>query len=107
VLLHRDIRWPDVIRSKTNHTKWVLIDWDDASTTPTCAATHMTSNEHAPQVFSDNHGVEVDIWGVGQLITSSTQNLTDAMRDLGQRMMDGEVSTAEQGFGELYSIPEF
>jgi hypothetical protein len=107
MLLHRDIRWPNVIRSQANPAKWILIDWEDASTVPTMAAMHMNEYEHSPRVFLDGHSVEVDIWGVGQLITRSTQKLTAAMKDLGQRMMEGKILTAVQGLCELTVLPEF
>jgi hypothetical protein len=45
---------------------WFLIDWCDASMTPTLAATHLKAAEHSPRVRQDNHGAEVDIWGVGK-----------------------------------------
>jgi hypothetical protein len=33
----------------------------------------MTSADHAPSIFKDGHGGEVDIWGVGKLIKDSAR----------------------------------
>jgi hypothetical protein len=68
-LYHRDIRWENIIRlPQDNPSKWVLIDWDDAGSPPTQAALHLEKSNHAPEVFKNNHGAEVDIWSVGRLI---------------------------------------
>jgi serine/threonine protein kinase len=67
-IYHRDIRWENIVKSGDDPKKWFLIDWDDASTPPTVAAKHLDPRTHAPSVFGDNHGPEVDIWAVGQLI---------------------------------------
>ena len=58
-LFHRDIRWPNVLRSTQNRS-WFLIDFDDASMAPTFAATHLSRDNHHPGVFQDGHGAEVD-----------------------------------------------
>ena len=60
-LYHRDIRWANVIRHSDN-SDWFLIDWEDASVRPTQAALHMDRANHAPAVFSNGHGSEVDMW---------------------------------------------
>jgi len=98
-LLHRDIRWPNVILSARDPTKWFLIDWDEATTTPTSAATHLAHNYHAPAVFKANHGAEVDIWGVGKLILDAREFLPDVsgiMMDIGREMVEGLIGTAKQ-----------
>jgi hypothetical protein len=66
-LFHCDICWPNIIWDASLHTKWFLIDWDDASTTLTQLAMHLDWNSHPPKVFENNHGTEVDIWGARKL----------------------------------------
>ncbi|RUS15861.1 hypothetical protein BC937DRAFT_91879 [Endogone sp. FLAS-F59071] len=69
-IYHRDIRWPNVIRQPGDMkpSRWFLIDWDDATSLPTKAAKHLDQSNHAPEVFQNNHGGEVDIWSVEQLM---------------------------------------
>ena len=62
---HRDIRAPNIIR-RSNGQRWFLIDWSNASTAPTRAVEHFTESGHSPRVRQDNHGPEVDIWGIGK-----------------------------------------
>ena len=75
-LFRRDIRWPNVILPSNDCSKWFLIDWDDAAMPPTHAAKHPES--HPAAVFQDNHGAEVDIWGVGKLILYAREFLRHA-----------------------------
>ena len=67
-VFHRDLRWPNVVRHLDGH-QWFVIDWEDASAAPTQAQSHFDHKNHSPKVFSDGHGAEVDIWGVGTLIS--------------------------------------
>jgi len=60
---HRDIREPNIMK-RYDGQGWFLIDWSDATTAPTRAATDLKASEHSPRVFQDGHGAEVDIWGV-------------------------------------------
>jgi len=104
-IFHRDIRWPNVMQQVADHTKWFLIDWEDASAAPTRAAPKLKSYTHAPQVFKDGHGAEVDIWGVGKLIMMNPiSGLPPSLLDLGSRMINGKIVTAAQGLKELRSI---
>ncbi|GBC04666.1 hypothetical protein RclHR1_00580031 [Rhizophagus clarus] len=76
-LYHQDIRWPNIVRVHSNHSsKWILIDWDDAVGYPNSPASHLTTEDHAPEVFKENHGEEVDIWSVGKLITDARKYIT-------------------------------
>jgi hypothetical protein len=96
-LFHRDIRWPNVIYSFENRD-WFLIDWEDASAPPTVAAMHMEKKSHAPNVFFDGHGAEVDIWAAGQLITDAAAEIPGLsldLRCLGEEMKAGKITTAE------------
>ncbi|KDQ06280.1 hypothetical protein BOTBODRAFT_181740 [Botryobasidium botryosum FD-172 SS1] len=72
-IFHRDVRWSNVIQQAGDPLKWLLIDWDDAACPPTVAAHDMNRVNHAPSTFENNHGAEVDIWGVGQMITEATK----------------------------------
>jgi len=88
-LFHHDIRWPNVIRASDNLLKWFLIDWDEAASPPTRAATHLERSCHAPEVLNDCHGGEVDVWGVGHLIKESSHwilGLSDNIVQLGEWM---------------------
>jgi len=107
-IFHRDIRWPNIIQNASNKWKWFLIDWEDASTAPTTAVAHMNHQTHAPQVKLDNHGAEVDLWGVGYLIISSTvQDLPESLNNFGKRLMNGQISTAKQALAEMKSVSIF
>ncbi|KAF8324425.1 uncharacterized protein EI90DRAFT_3075323 [Cantharellus anzutake] len=104
-VFHRDIRWPNVMRSITNPNQWFLIDWEDAAVPPTKAAPNLDSGTHAPQVFEDGHGTEVDLWGVGNLITrAGVPGLPENLCSLGRKMVKGSILSAEQGLRELKSL---
>ena len=84
---------------------WHLIDWEDASEAPTKAAPDLDPDIHATQVFKDGHGAEVDIWGVGRLITTANiHDIPENLMSLGRRMVEGAISSAEQGLKELNSL---
>jgi len=103
-VFHRDIRWPNVMQSCEDSSKWFLIDWEDASFAPAKGAPHLSQSEHSPNVYKDNHGADVDIWAVGRLIFTA-QVQVPALRDLGQMMMEGHVLNAEQGLRGICNLP--
>lgn len=74
-IYHRDIRWLNVVRSAEDSSKWFLIDLEDSASPPTLAATHLDELSHCPSVFQNNHGSEVDVWGVGMLIKEFSGSL--------------------------------
>jgi hypothetical protein len=85
----------DLLRQKA-----VLVDWDDARTSPTRAATHPDSSFHSPAVFVDNHGAEVDIWGVGKLIVDAcafVPGISETMVDIGTEMVQGLIRNGKSG----------
>jgi hypothetical protein len=93
------------MRQSADPTEWFLIDWEDAAVAPTKAAPNLRSETHAPQVFEDGHGAEVDIWGVGNLVmTAQIYGLPQSLLDFGERMVEGDIVTAEQGLEELKSL---
>ncbi|KAJ3334437.1 hypothetical protein HDU93_007938, partial [Gonapodya sp. JEL0774] len=109
---HRDIRWPNVVADATG-SEWFLIDWDDAAFGPkTMAADPNTlgSSNHAPEVFQNNHGGEVDIWGVGMLIHELHRhfvNLDGRLVALGVNMRATDAAmrpTAAEGLREVHAI---
>jgi hypothetical protein len=102
-VFHRDIRWSNVIRSSDNED-WFLIDWEDASAPSTEAVMHMQRVSHAPSVFYNGHGAEVDIWAAGQLIRDAAAEipgLSAGLRHLGELMKAGEIATAEGALNAL------
>jgi hypothetical protein len=83
------------------------VDWDDSSTSPTKASTTLDVRSHSPAVFEDNHGAEVDIWAVGKLLVDAVTFVSDippALILIGERMMEGQVTTAAQGLGEVTAL---
>jgi hypothetical protein len=95
-LFHRDIRWPNVIQRKDDPSQWFLIDWEDAQEAPTKALGHFASDTHSARVFEDGHGGEVDIWGVGHLITESgVIGLSHEVRRFGMWMKEKSPSVEE------------
>ena len=97
------------MQSREDSSKWFLVDREDASFAPTKAVSHfrMNSDTHSPKVFENDHGAEVDIWAVGELIfTAPLWTPDSALEDIGQRMIDGHVSNAEQGLKEINDLPQ-
>jgi hypothetical protein len=104
-LFHRDIRWPNILR-RIQTPSWFLIDFDDASTAPTQAATHLNPDIHHPGVFQNGHGAEVDIWGVGRLILDAVKWVKDVSEELcstGKSMVEGTL-TVEQALESLHRM---
>ena len=102
-MFHRDIRWPNIIQSREEPSKWLLIDWEDASFSPTKAAPRLSHAEHSPNVYKDNHGADVDIWAVGRLIFTARLRV-EALTDVGRTMMAGHILNAEQGLEEIRNL---
>jgi hypothetical protein len=108
---HRDIRAPNIIRT-LDGTGWFLIDWSDASEAPTSRVTHMTESEHSPRVREDNHGQEVDIWGIARYMEelafrvpyeSATSDIAnpEAVRQMARRWMGDISMTATRALEEI------
>jgi hypothetical protein len=97
-IYHRDIRWANIIKCADDPTKWILIDWDEAAEPPTLAAKNLDKRSHSPAIFKDNHGPEVDIWTVGQLIIDMSNALTRFPRNLlnvGRAMQAGTLNVPQ------------
>jgi hypothetical protein len=103
---HRDIREPNIIK-RSDGQGWFLIDRSDASTAPTRAVTHMTETEHSPRVRQDNHGQEVDIWGVGRYLEELASRVTcqiakpDQVTKIARRWMTDLTTTAAAALDEI------
>ena len=96
-ILHRDIRWPNVIKRADDSSKWFLIDWEDVDSPPTRAARHLDPVSHSPAVYEPNHGPEVDLWGVGQLIKDISKSIIGFPHEL------VELATVMQG-GDVAAV---
>jgi hypothetical protein len=97
-LFHRDIRWANVIRRADDRSSWFLIDWEDAAGPNNVAAKHLHPDVHSPRLFFDNHGGEVDVWGVGLLIKESCSfafNISAELLKLGVWMQDAEPTSQD------------
>lgn len=104
-LFHRDIRWPNVMRRLDDRHKWFIIDWEDASTAPTQAQSHFDHTNHSPRAFSDGHGAEVDIWGVGELIVRcGSLHISEKLRNLGKRMQSNTPLSVQEALKEVKSL---
>jgi len=102
---HRDIRKPNILKSFSGD-EWFLIDWSDASTAPMRAVRHLSKEEHSPRVHEDNHGAEVDIWGVGfylrHLASCSRPLDAQAVKRIAIRWMEDRTITAEAALKEIH-----
>ncbi|KAF8512677.1 hypothetical protein BU17DRAFT_53952, partial [Hysterangium stoloniferum] len=97
-IFHRDIRWDNIIQNAQNPCNWILIDWEDAATPPTKGQPRFNMSDHSPRILEDDHGAEVDIWGVGHLITSSAAaDLSSEFKALGKRVcQEAHILTAQE-----------
>ncbi|POM69094.1 Crinkler (CRN) family protein [Phytophthora palmivora] len=85
--MHRDIRWPNVIKSRDSDNSWFLIDFMDAAQSPQVSPSgnHLSQAEHAPEIFSDgNHTTAVDVWSVGRLIQTCGDVVYGSWYDTGR-----------------------
>jgi hypothetical protein len=106
-IFHRDIRWANIIRNADNPRNWILIDWEDAAIPPTKGQPRFNKSNHSPRILEDNHGAEVDIWGVGHLITScDAADISSEFKDLGRRIcQEAHMLTAQNVLELLRLLP--
>jgi hypothetical protein len=103
---HRDIRDPNIIK-RSDGTGWFLIDWSDATTTPTHAALHLKPSEHSPAVRQDGHGAEVDIWGVGKYLENLASRVAcgiakpHEVKQMARRWIADSATSAEAALDEI------
>ena len=87
--------------------QWILIDWDDCDSPPTRPASHLAKDNHSPEVFEAGHGGEVDIWGVGRLITDASlwiTGLSHNIIELGERMQSNNKPSVYDALNFLKSL---
>ena len=103
---HRDIRKPNIMK-RFDGQGWFLIDWMDASATPTHAATHLTVSEHSPCVRQDDHGPEVDVWGAGKYMEQVASKVDCAVAkpaaviQMARRWMEDKSMSAASALAEI------
>ncbi|KAF0421095.1 serine/threonine protein kinase [Gigaspora margarita] len=70
-IMHRDIRWPNIIRHYGEYQRFILIDFDYANYSPSDEPLkEFSESDHAPEILTKGHDFKVDIWGIGNLIGS-------------------------------------
>ena len=103
---HRDIRAPNIIK-RYDGSGWFLIDWSDASEAPTHGVRHLKESNHSPRVRQEDHGPEVDIWGIGKYMddwASCAQRAIanhEAVRQMARRWMEDTSTTATSALDEI------
>ncbi|KAE9027990.1 hypothetical protein PF011_g1772 [Phytophthora fragariae] len=71
-LMHRDLRWENVLKYAGEGDKWFLIDFDDGALSSATTIYHLNPESHAPEILlSSSHTDKVDIWSVGFLLKTS------------------------------------
>ncbi|CAG8811809.1 12379_t:CDS:2, partial [Gigaspora margarita] len=86
-IMHRDVRWPNIIRHYDEYQKFFLIDFDYASFSPSDEPLKEFSEiDHAPEMISKKHDFKVDIWGIGNLV--GLCNVTGVPQELLNFSMD-------------------
>ncbi|SRR6266540_2331294 len=70
-IMHRDVRWPNIIRHYDEYLRFILIDFDYATFSPAdMPLEEFSESDHAPEMLIKKHNFKVDIWGVGNLVAS-------------------------------------
>ncbi|KAJ7201602.1 hypothetical protein GGX14DRAFT_464373, partial [Mycena pura] len=95
-VIHRDLRWPNIMNSLKNRREWFVIDWTDPVEAPARAANKRDFNPrtHCPALYLDNHGTEVDLWSVGELmLTSKVREITPQLTRLGRSLKEKLTAT--------------
>ena len=103
---HRDIRAPNIIR-RFDGNGWFLIDWGDASALPTSAVRDFKGHEHSPRVIHDNHGPEVDLWGIANYMETIADCVTCGIaqtipvKEMARRWKGDPSTTATSALEEI------
>ncbi|KAJ7068355.1 hypothetical protein C8F01DRAFT_1117863 [Mycena amicta] len=114
-LVHRDLRWPNIMHRLDKPQEWFVIDWTDAAMSPAPATTQLSVDNHSPRVFEDDHGTEVDLWGVGHLLfTSGLYGISSWFHDFGRSLQQyphhptatEALSQLQQQWSSLLNIAE-
>ena len=105
-IYHRDIRAPNIMKSFDGEG-WFLIDFCDSTTTPAKGVSHLNETEHSPRVRHDNHGPEVDMWGIGkymELLASRVPSgiaQPQAVVEIARRWMDNMSTNAASALDDI------
>ena len=64
---------------------------------------HFNPDTHSPRVFEPDHGAEVDIWGVGELIARCHLDVSAELQILGEQMQGTSPPTAQEALNAIKS----
>eukprot|EP00644_Phytophthora_capsici_P005202 jgi/Phyca11/96357/e_gw1.1.1010.1 len=94
-VMHRDLRWENVLKYSTEGDKWFLIDFDEGRLSPAATVTHLKAESHAPEILSSSsHTVKVDIWSVGYLLkTCCLQDLPPELKRIQSQCLQTDPSS--------------
>lgn len=71
VIMHRDIRWENILRDWVEKDTWILVDFDEGAQIPCEVAHVLDESAHAPEMHQGFHNDKVDIWSLGYLLKTS------------------------------------
>ncbi|CAG8483687.1 3106_t:CDS:2 [Rhizophagus irregularis] len=81
LIMHRDIQWPNIIRHYDKYQRFILIDFDYTTFSPSSELLkEFSKNDYAHEMLIRKHNFKVDIWGIGHLVASC--NISSISSDL-------------------------
>ena len=105
--MHRDIRWPNVVKDLTKENVWRFLDFDDMVLSLCSNPSALDPSSHAPEMKLGIHEVKVDIWGIGFLLETTKVLLPDELRNLKDFCLSEDPSnrpSAEECLQHLHAI---
>lgn len=82
-----DLRWDNVMKN-IESDEWFIIDFEDAIGAPQIYPHNLSGLNHAPEMSRGVHGVKVDVWSIGHLISTSGLNVSVPLRNLQNRCLE-------------------